>query len=327
MALEKIVDYDHLLYFKQLCDGEYQAKVEDKGLSENDFTDADKTKLDGIAEGATKVEIARNLTSGTKVGTITINGTATDLYCQTNTDTKAASSNKASTKLYLIGATTQSTSGQTGYSNANCYVGSDNKLYSNGAVVLTEHQDISGKQDNLSADQLNAVNSGITSTKVSTYDGYATTIAGKQATISDLATIRSNASTGAGLKTKVDGIAAGAQVNVIESIKVNGTALTVTSKGVNIDLSGYATKSDIADGVRYKGSVDTYSALPTSPAKGDLYNVKAADTTHGVRAGENVVWTGSAWDTYGGVIDLSDYIKTADITLVTNSDIDAMFSS
>ena len=34
-----------------------------------------------------KVSISRNLTSGTKVGTITIDGTSTDLYCQTNTNT------------------------------------------------------------------------------------------------------------------------------------------------------------------------------------------------------------------------------------------------
>ena len=34
-----------------------------------------------------KVSITRNLTTGTKVGTITIDGTPTDLYCQTNTNT------------------------------------------------------------------------------------------------------------------------------------------------------------------------------------------------------------------------------------------------
>lgn len=33
------------------------------------------------------VSISRNLTSGTKIGTITINGTDTDLYCETNTNT------------------------------------------------------------------------------------------------------------------------------------------------------------------------------------------------------------------------------------------------
>lgn len=34
------------------------------------------------------VSITRDLTSGTKIGTITINGTSTDLYSETNTDTK-----------------------------------------------------------------------------------------------------------------------------------------------------------------------------------------------------------------------------------------------
>ena len=56
---------------------------------------------------------------------------------------------------------------------------------------------ISGKQDSLTTAQLNAVNSGITSTKVNAYDGYATTIAGKQNTISDLADIRAGAAAGA----------------------------------------------------------------------------------------------------------------------------------
>jgi hypothetical protein len=40
---------------------------------------------------------------------------------------------------------------------------------------------LAGKQDALSTAQMNAVNSGITSAKVSTYDGYAAQIAGKQA--------------------------------------------------------------------------------------------------------------------------------------------------
>ena len=47
----------------------------------------DKAKLDGITASADSVSFSRSLTSGTKVGTITINGTATDLYAPTNTDT------------------------------------------------------------------------------------------------------------------------------------------------------------------------------------------------------------------------------------------------
>ena len=45
-------------------------------------------------------------------------------------------------------------------------------------------------------------------------------------------------------KAKLDGIAAGAQVNVLESVKVNGTALSVSEKSVNIDLSPYAKSAD-----------------------------------------------------------------------------------
>lgn len=43
---------------------------------------ADKVKLDNIAEGADSVSFSRNLTSGVKIGTITISGTDTSLYCR-----------------------------------------------------------------------------------------------------------------------------------------------------------------------------------------------------------------------------------------------------
>lgn len=57
--------------------------------------------------------------------------------------------------------------------------------------------DPSTKQNSLNTNQLAAVNSGITSTKVNTYDGYAGQIAGKQAIIDDLDDIRSGAAAGA----------------------------------------------------------------------------------------------------------------------------------
>ena len=48
------------------------------------------------------------------------------------------------------------------------------------AAAEKASQDVAGKQDALTAEQLNAVNSGITAEKVSVYDGYADDIAGKQ---------------------------------------------------------------------------------------------------------------------------------------------------
>lgn len=61
----------------------------------------------------------------------------------TNTDTKntAGTTNKAATKMFLVGATEQAANPQT-YSNINVYIGTDNCLYSNGTKVLTAHQSL-----------------------------------------------------------------------------------------------------------------------------------------------------------------------------------------
>ena len=60
-------------------------------------------------------------------------------------------------------------------------------------------------------------------------------------------------------KTKLAGIASSAQVNVIESVKVNGSALAVANKAVNIDLSSYAKGSDVD---RLKKMTKKFVALP-----------------------------------------------------------------
>jgi hypothetical protein len=116
--------------------------------------------------------------------------------------------------------------------------------------------------------------------------------------------------------SKLGTVAENAQVNVLESVKVNGTALSISSKSVNIDLSGYALKSDVAAAVTYKGQVDTYSDLPTAPSTGDMYNIVAADSAHGVKAGDNVVWSGTDWDVLSGMCDFES---------ITNAQIDALF--
>lgn len=98
----------------------------------------DKAKLDGITASADAVSFSRSLTSGTKVGTITINGTGTDLYAPTNTDTKnTAGSTDTSSKIFLVGATSQAANPQT-YSHDTAYVGTDGCLYSNNTKVSVE---------------------------------------------------------------------------------------------------------------------------------------------------------------------------------------------
>ncbi len=46
-------------------------------------------------------------------------------------------------------------------------------------------------------------------------------------------------------KEKLKAVEFDAQVNVLETVKVNGTALTAPEKGVNINLSDYAINDDV----------------------------------------------------------------------------------
>lgn len=173
-------------------------------------SDGSKTSVtDSSGSSGSSVSFTRNLTSGTKVGTITIDGTSTDLYAPTdtnttysagtglslsgttfnhknsvtsgtaqgdasktlsfggtftvptvtydaqghitgkgtttmtmptnpNTDTKnTAGSTNTSSKLFLIGATSQAVNPQT-YSHDTAYVGTDGCLYSNSTRVVSE---------------------------------------------------------------------------------------------------------------------------------------------------------------------------------------------
>lgn len=141
-----------------------------------------------------------------------------------------------------------------------------------------------------------------------------------------------------------------AQVNVIESIKVNGTAVPVTNKEVDITIvteipdeyvtdseltaKGYAVASNvyskteidnkIKGGVHIKGNVPTYADLPAEPSEGDMYNIIAADTANNIKAGDNVVWNGTNWDQYSGLVDTSGLVAKADA--MTNEEIEEIIT-
>lgn len=69
------------------------------------MSNTDKQKLNGIQSGATAVSFSRAYTSGTKIGTITINGVATDIYIPIWNGTAAqynAIANKQSDMIYNI---------------------------------------------------------------------------------------------------------------------------------------------------------------------------------------------------------------------------------
>lgn len=126
------------------------------------------------------------------------------------------------------------------------------------------------------------------------------------------------AETGAQPRKKADGS--------IEWIKPDTTTvegLQTAVEGLESDVgdlqtavSNVYTKAEVDSKVagvyRYKGSVSTYGELPSADvAAGDVYNVATADAEHGIKAGDNVAWTGTAWDVLAGTVDLSGYATAA----------------
>lgn len=114
----------------------------------------------------------------------------------------------------------------------------------------------------------------------------------------------------------IGGVKAGNNVTISEDGTISAIQgqldLSLYAKSADIDRT-YAKKSDITTVYKYRGSVNTYAELPVNgKAVGDVYNVVAADASHGIKAGDNVVWNGNAWDNLSGVVDLSAYIKAAD---------------
>lgn len=142
-------------------------------------------------------------------------------------------------------------------------------------------------------------------------------------------------------KTKLDGIAAGANKTIVDTAMSATSTNPVQNKVINLTLSNkadksqlssyvtttaaestYAKKSDISAVYKYKGSVNKVSNLPnpsnlTANNAGDVYNVGTASsgTNITVKSGDNVAWVWDSttnsghWDNLSGTVDLSNYLQ------------------
>lgn len=104
-------------------------------------------------------------------------------------------------------------------------------------------------------------------------------------------------------------IASGAIKDAVDEATSSANGYTDTKIAAAKEELESTVNSAIAGVYKYKGSKETYEALPTSGnVAGDVYNVVAE---HGnTPAGTNYAWDGSAWDAIGG--DITD-IPTATI--------------
>lgn len=280
-------------------------KIDGKGLSTNDFTNALKTKLEGIETGA-----EANVQSDWNQTTV-----SADDYIKNKPSIPTKVSDLTNDSGYITSADVPegaSASVTAPLMDAATAVIGTSTAFARGDHV---HPSDTSKVDK---------------------------VAGKGLSTNDYTTAE---------QTKLAGIDEGAEVNVIEVIKVNNTAQTVTSKTVNIAVptagsssntsgyvaystytSGLGTKADssavytkneidqkLVGAMNYKGTKATTSALPSSDnVQGDVWHINAD--------GSEWAWNGSSWEELGTAVDLSGYVESSDLGLASNSDIDALFT-
>ena len=142
------------------------------------------------------------------------------------------------------------------------------------AAAEKASQDVAGKQDALTAEQLNAVNSGITAEKVSVYDGYADTIAGKQGalgyTAENAANKTDDMTADAGSTTKyptVHAVEAYVTNTVAEGVEVNTGQIAAGAVKTDQIGDGAVTKpklhQDLQDEIDGKANTADLGALAT----------------------------------------------------------------
>lgn len=267
----------------------FVAKEAGKGLSTNDFTDELLTKLNGIEAGG---EVNQNAFSNITVGATTIAAAG-----ETDTFEIAAGSNvtltpNASNKTITIAATDTTYSAVVAdASDPGLMTGADkSKLdgiaagaevnqfaFSTVAVGATSPTNISAdaKQDTVTF----IAGSNVTLTGDATESTI--TIAATDTTYSDVVADQTGAAA-SGLMTSHDKytldnlVSTGGEPNVIEEVQVNGTALAVSSKAVNITV---ATGDTATGNIKVNGVNVTPYGLGTAAAATVETTGVASDTT------------------------------------------------
>lgn len=158
-------------------------------------------------------------------------------------------------------------------------------------------------------------------------------------------------------KSKLSGISSGAQVNVIESVKVNGTKVEPSSKAVDIAVptktsqltndSGFQTSTQVNSIVTGKGyqtqsqvqslinsavgnitsiKYEKVSSLPAAGSNGVIYLIAHSHGAQDIY--DEYIWLAESktFEKIGNTdIDLSGYVKSSELTAISTSDLSTMW--
>ena len=276
-------------------------KVDGKGLSTNDYTSDEKTKLANIAAGA-QVNVLEGIQkNGTNV---TITNKIANISVPTATSDLTNDSGFITSSDIPEGAAGSTT---TPKMDGTAAVGTELAFARGDHIHPTDTSRASASDlsalDGRVEDLEEAVGSG-----GSVDSKIATAIQGLDSSV----TATSNQAISA--VTITDGkITASSKV----TIPTNNNQLT--------NGAGYQTASDVSTAINnalsaamtYKGTKATVDALPTTGNKtGDVWHVTAD--------GGEYAWSGTEWEELGSVMDLSDYVEDTDLVAITSSEINTI---
>lgn len=315
--LKKLIDLDLLSYFKSKLDLLFANKVDKetgKGLSSNDFTSAEKTKLANVASGA-QVNVLEGIQ---KNGT---NVTITNKIANISVPTKLSD-----------------------LTNDGNFVSDASYVHTDNNYTTTEKNKLSGIDTGAQVNVLEGIQKN--GTNVTITNKIANIIVPTKLTdltnddnfVSDASYVHTDNNYTTAEKNKLSGIASGAEVNKIDLIKVNGTSQTITSKAVDIAVptktsditndSGFITIADVPEGAAASSTtpkMDGTAAVGTEVAFARGDHVHPKDTTKANLASPTFTGTPAAPTAAAGTnttqIATCAFVTTAVSTKANSADV------
>lgn len=324
-STKKFLDENGLLYYDGKIKGRLNTKVDKvtgKGLSTNDLTNELKQTYD---ETVSKVDqIIAEGGEPNVIETVKVNGTALTPDAEKAVNIDLSGYAKTTDLPTKVSDLTNDGDGTTGskfatevYVNTNG--GKIDKIKVNGTEQTITNKAVDITVPTKTSDLTNDSNFAVDASYVHTDNNYTTAE-----------------------KNKLSGVASGAQVNKIESIKVNGTAQTITSKAVDITVptnnnqltngAGYQTASEVQTAINSAISGITgidfqvVASLPATGTKGVIYLISNSGT--GTNIYDEYIWVTNRFEKIGTTeIDLSNYYNTTNLLALTNQEIDTIIST
>lgn len=334
---DKYLNDTGLQYFYNKLKTVFQAKETGKGLSTNDYTTTEKTKLSGIATGA---EVNQNAFSNIKVGSTTIgadsktdtleliagsnitltpNATADAVSISANSSVESA--NKLTTARYIDGKQFDGSADlyryyrATGSGNtisvSNSGESSTSLKYENGTTVVVYFaNNISTGNKTLNVNDLGAwpiISNGLNfASAIKNHSVYTFVLTESPSSTSSNPAYVWNMLSGLPASMTQDDIYYARTEPMLVSASFLSTAIANAISGIT--------------GI----SFEVVQQLPTTGTAGVIYLVAHSHGTRDIY--DEYIWVNSTYEKIGSTdIDLSGYMLKTDMIAITTSEIDSLF--